>query len=163
MPQRTIDGFEFAETGAVLSGGWPVADLPRLQDVLRSNAGSVDYVVRGTHDALGRAALEVSVAGALEMTCQRCLEALALRVDARTTLVLAHSEAEIDGGAMAAEAPERVLAGKEMRVRDLVEDEVLLAVPVAPRHEQCGEMRGAGPAKRPSPFAGLRDLLKHTD
>lgn len=159
MPQRHIDGFGFAETGGVCSGGWPIADLPRLQDLLRGNAGSVDFAVSGIHDALGRPALKVRVAGVLELTCQRCLEALAYRVESESTLVLARREAEIEADPVDAEGPDRILGGREMPVRDLIEDELLLAVPLAPRHQDCSERPEAGAEKGRSPFAGLRGLL----
>lgn len=159
MSQRYIDGFEFAETGRECSGGWPIADLPRLQDVLRGNAGSLEFAVKGIHDALGRPALKLRVAGVLELTCQRCLDALAYRVESESTLVLARREAEIEVEPVDAEGPERILGGREMPVRDLIEDELLLTVPLAPRHQECSARPEAAAEKGKSPFAGLRGLL----
>ncbi len=159
MPLRYIDGFDFAETGGECSGDWPVADLPRLQDALRSNAGNLQFGLSGMHDSLGRPALKVRVAGVLELSCQRCLEALPYRVESESTLVLARREAELEAEAVDAEGPERILAGREMPVRDLIEDEVLLAVPIAPRHEECPVRPEADAEKGRSPFAGLRGLL----
>jgi uncharacterized protein len=46
-----------------------------------------------------------------------------------------------------------------MAVRDLIEEEVLLAIPYAPRHERCGAGAGAGAAPRAGPFADLRERL----
>jgi uncharacterized protein len=160
MSQRYIDGFEFGGTGGSASGSWAVADLPRLQDLLRSNAGEVSYRIEGTRDSMGRPALEVSVKGVLQLTCQRCLEALPYRFDAQSVLVLARNMAEIEADdAMGVEAPERVLAGREMPVRDMIEDEVLLLVPIAQRHEHCEERPGRAAGRQESPFAGLRGLL----
>lgn len=160
MPQRYIDGFEFGETGGLASGSWPVADLPRLQDLLRGNAGEIAYRITGTRDEVGRPALEIGVKGVLQLTCQRCLEVLPYRFDTRSVLVLARKAAEIEADdALGVEAPERVLAGREMPVRDLIEDEVLLLVPIAPRHEHCEERPGRAAGKQDSPFAGLRGLL----
>jgi len=160
MAPRTIDGFEFAETGAQLSGAWPAADLPRLQDVLRSNAGQVGYALQGTHDALGRPAIGIELDATLELTCQRCLGALALPVRVREVLVLARSEAEADAAPLDPEGPDRIVAGRHMPVRELIEDELLLAVPLAPRHEQCAAGEPRGKDKGGSPFAGLRGMLK---
>lgn len=160
MPQRYIDGFAFGETGGLVSGTWPLADLPRLQDMLRGNAGEVSYSVEGTRDSLGRPALEVAVSGSLALTCQRCLEGLEHRFDSRSLLLLARSESELEEDSDDAEAPDRILAAREMPVRELVEDEVLLLVPLAPRHERCGQRPDEAAAVRESPFAGLRGLLK---
>ena len=160
MPQRYIDGFEFGETGGLASGSWPVSDLPRLQDLLRDSAGAIDYRIAGTRDEVGRPALEVGVKGVLQLTCQRCLEVLPYRFDARSMLVLARKAAEIEADdALGVDAPERVLAGREMPVRDLIEDELLLLVPIAPRHERCAESPEKASATKDSPFAGLRGLL----
>lgn len=156
-----IDGFRFVEGGQVLRGKCTVAGLGRLQDLLASNAGELDFEFLGTTDEAGRPALRVRVEGELQLTCQRCLKALAhaLRID--ELLVLARSEAEIEAQPVDPETPDRVLGGKDMEVGTLLEDEILLAVPVAPRHEQCSAEAGSikkGGAQA-SPFSELRGLL----
>ena len=46
-----------------------------------------------------------------------------------------------------------------MPVRELIEDEVILAVPYAPRHESCSARPSQDADGKTSPFAGLRGLL----
>jgi len=157
--QPVIDGFEFASAGATQEGRLPLSAFPRLQDVLVSDSGEVEYKVRGARDERGRPSLRLDVRGTLPLRCQRCLERLAFEVDAHALLVLASSQAEIDAERDNAEAPDRVLGAKEMAVRDLVEDELLLALPYAPRHEECEAPEG-GDEARPSPFAGLRGMME---
>jgi uncharacterized protein len=162
MPQRYIDGYEIAGTGGIESGSWPLADLPRVQDLLRSNAGRVAYEIKGVRDRMGRLALQVGVSGTLCLTCQRCLEAMDYAFEASSTLVLARDEAEATEASEESpdgDAPERIVAGPEMPVLDLVEDELLLLVPIAPRHERCAGKPGEAQEARKLPFAGLRDLL----
>ena len=156
-----IDGFEFAAAGATQQGVWAVGDFPRLRDMLASGAGEIRYEINGVHDARGRPALRVRVLGALLLRCQRCLEPMRFEVDTDETLVLAATQAEIDAEPADASAPDRLLAGEEMRVRDLLEDELILALPYAPRHEGCEAGAAAGGDERISPFAGLRGMLKH--
>jgi uncharacterized protein len=110
-------------------------------------------------DERGRPSLRLDVSGTLPLRCQRCLERLALEVDAHALLVLAATQAEIDADRDNAEAPDRVLGAKEMAIRDLVEDELLLALPYAPRHEDC-EVPEGGDEARPSPFAALRGMIE---
>jgi uncharacterized protein len=161
--QPVIDGFEFASAGASREGDWPLGDFPRLRDLLASDAGEVHYSVEGVRDERGRPGLRVRVDGTLPLRCQRCLEALPFAVQTDETLVLAGSQAEIDAEPADANAADRVVAGKEMPVRDLIEDELILAVPYAPRHEAC---LAQGPAleqpqdEKISPFAGLRGLMR---
>jgi len=157
---RVIDGFEFAAAGGRLGGDWPVAGFPRLNDVLAGSRGTLRYELQGVPEHQGRRALRLRVEGGLELACQRCLAALEypLRIDA--LLLLAATQAEIDAEPLAAEGPERIVGEREMRVHDLIEDEVLLALPIAPRHERCAAQPAAGAGQRQaSPFAGLRGML----
>jgi uncharacterized protein len=155
-----IDGFEFASAGAIQQGVWPLRDLPRLRDMLASDGGEVAYTVQGMRDERGRPALRVQVSGTLQLRCQRCLEALPLAVRTDELLVLAATLQEIHAEPADASAPDRVVAGKEMPLRDLIEDELILAVPYAPRHDSC-VAAGAGTEEQGnSPFAVLRGLMR---
>ena len=160
--QPVIDGFEFASAGASKQGVWPVSDFPRLRDMLADDAGEVAYQLDGVRDGRGRPSLRVRVRGTLHLRCQRCLEALPYDVQADATLVLAGTLAEIHAEPADVHAPDRVVAGKEMPVRDLVEDELILALPYAPRHESCTARPSpdAGNGNTMSPFAGLRGLMR---
>lgn len=155
-----IDGFEFAAAGATQQGVWAVGDLPRLRDMLASDAGEIRYEIDGTRDARGRPALRVKLNGALQLRCQRCLEPMRFDVDTDETLVLAATQAEIDAEPDDVESPDRVLATEQMAVRDLLEDELILALPYAPRHEGCEAGAPAGDSEKISPFAGLRGMLR---
>jgi uncharacterized protein len=157
--QPVIDGFEFASAGATQQGVWPLGDFPRLRDVLASDAGQVAYEIRGVRDEHGRPSLRLKVSGTLALRCQRCLEPMPFEVHTDETLVLAATLAEIHAEPASASAPDRVVAGKEMALRELIEDELILAVPYAPRHDRCVAVR-ADDMKSASPFAGLRGLMR---
>jgi uncharacterized protein len=159
--QPVIDGFEFATAGATQEGTLPLGSFPRLQDVLVSDKGDAAYTLRGVRDERGRPSLRLEVHATLTLRCQRCLGPLVHRVDTDEVLVLAASQAEIDADPMTVEAPSRVIAGKDMAVRDLVEDELILALPYAPRHEDCDAGPEAGRDTAASaPFAGLRGMMQ---
>lgn len=155
-----IDGFEFAAAGAKQQGVWAVGDFPRLREMLASDAGEVRYAIEGVHDARGRPALRVRVRGALQLRCQRCLEPMAVAIDSDEILVLAATQAEIDAEPVEADAPDRLLAADDVSVRDLLEDELILAVPYAPRHDGCATGAEARGDEKISPFAGLRGMLR---
>ena len=157
--QPLIDGFEFASAGARQQGRLPLREFPRLRDTLASDAGEVDYAIEGTRDARGRPSLRVAVRGTLQLRCQRCLEPMPFDVRTDETLVLAATQAEIDAEPLDARAPDRVLAGKDMPLRDLIEDELILAIPYAARHDACAAREPPESNGRGSPFAGLRGLL----
>ena len=158
--QPVIDGFEFASAGAIQQGVWPLKDFQRLRDMLASEAGEVTYRVQGTRDERGRPALRVKVEGTLQLRCQRCLEALPFEVKVEDLLVLAATLSEIHAEPADAYAPDRIVAGKEMPVRELIEDELILALPYAPRHEGCAPGAAAREERGNSPFASLRGLMR---
>jgi uncharacterized protein len=160
--QPVIDGLEFARTGAKLHGSWPVAGFSRLREALRTDEGTLQYELRGVPQERGYPALRLKVGGALQLVCQRCLGALEYPLHIDVSLGLAETQAEIDAEPLVAEGPERIVAGPEMPVRDLVEDEVLLAIPLAPRHERCAGRDAGAAGKERSPFAGLRGLVGGT-
>jgi uncharacterized protein len=58
------------------------------------------------------------------------------------------------------DAPDRVVATKEMDLRVLVEDELILALPYAPRHEGCAAHIESNDRAARSPFAGLRGMMQ---
>ena len=158
--QPVIDGFEFASAGATQQGVWPLSDFARLRDMLATDAGEVAYEISGVRDERGRPGLRLKVSGTLALRCQRCLESMPFDVQTDEMLVLAATLAEIHAEPASAHAPDRVVAGKEMALRELVEDELILAVPYAPRHEDCVPAAASDSAEKISPFAGLRRLIR---
>lgn len=155
-----IDGFEFAAAGAKQQGVLAVGGFPRLRDMLVSDAGEIRYEIEGTRDALGRPALRVRIRGALQLRCQRCLESMRFDVDTDETLVLAATQAEIDAEPAGPQVPDRLLAAGEVPVREVLEDELILAVPYAPRHEDCEADTELHGDERISPFSELRGMLR---
>lgn len=155
-----IDGLEFARAGCSLLRVWSASDFPRLRDLLHSGSGSIACEVEGVPDVQGRPALRLRLSGELQLTCQRCLGALDFPVRLEATLLLAQTQDEIDAEPFDAEGPEWIVAHREMQVHLLVEDELLLALPLAPRHERCAGAAAGPHANERSPFAGLRELMR---
>jgi len=158
--QPVIDGFEFASAGATQQGVWPLSDFPRLRDVLATDAGEVTYEITGLRDERERPSLRLKVSGTLALRCQRCLEPMPFSVQTDEILVLAATLAEIHAEPASTNAPDRVVAGREMALRELIEDELILALPYAPRHEDCVAAGADDAAEGNSPFAGLRGLMR---
>ncbi len=162
--QPVIDGLDFAKAASKLQGAWPVAEMARLLDALRAEEGTLRYELQGVPEAHGRPALRLTVDGVLPLVCQRCLGALEFPLHVETLLLLAATQAEVDAEPLEAEGPESIVAGREMPVRALVEDEVLLAIPIAPRHAECASAAKSAAGSKATPFAGLRGMmggLKH--
>ena len=162
-----IDSLEFARSGQELLGSVPVTSLKRLEDVLFDNSGELDYRLQGSRDARKRPQLVLSVSGRLRLQCQRCLGPLDYPVDIASTLGLVERGAKLEEDLNDPEAPDVIEASTELEVAELIEDEVLLALPLAPRHPEgsCAsrfqtDEAAAGSA---SAFAKLATLRRSLD
>jgi uncharacterized protein len=159
-----IDVLEFARSSQQLSGSLPVFGLKRLEDVLYDAEGILQYEVEGGRDERMRPQLRVAVAGRLHLRCQRCLGLLEYPLQLTNTLVVTPQGGNAVEGIEDPEAPDTIDENPELDVGLLVEDEVLLALPFAPRHAEgeCdGELQTVGDAGREaSPFAKLAALKR---
>ncbi|MBV6476049.1 MAG: DUF177 domain-containing protein [Rhodocyclaceae bacterium] len=165
MSQRglVIDSLEFARRHETLTGRLGLDVLPRLADSLFDATGSLDYEVTGETD--GRNAfLRVKLEGVLSLTCQRCLGALAYDLSQRSRMMLVESGAPWpeDGqqGGLEDEACDAIEASRELDLVPLLEEEILLALPIAPRHERCKPPSAATVSGEASPFAQLAALKR---
>ena len=155
-----IDGREFARTQGRLSGHLLAHEASRLEE-LGWHVDAVEFTLLGRTDAHGRVYLDLQAAGMLTTTCQRCLKGLEQRLSFARALRLADSLEEIEA---AKDDVDRVLATPAMEVSALVEDEIILELPMVGRHEQCEAMESGqrkGPPQDDQAAAGtLRSALQ---
>jgi uncharacterized protein len=153
-----IDGLQFARGAQAIRGVLGMEHLPRLAELQGATEG-LAFGLRGGMKDDGKPCLCISVSGELRLVCQRCLGALVFPLSVDVELVLTDDPHEIEE---AQDEIDRVLASRAMDVARLVEDEVLLALPMVPRHERCAP---AVPARREasaSPFGVLTELKRRT-
>lgn len=129
-----FDAWRLVRERGTLEGSLDAVALPRMADRLVERA-PVHWRIRGTVDAMGRPALRLDVDGELPLTCQRCLGAYRWPVDQHTEVLLGASADEVARLDNESEL-EVVLASGPIDPLELVEDELVLAVPFAPRHPQ---------------------------
>lgn len=171
MGVRIIDPGQFARERATARGSFGADALVRLAEVLFDAAGTdgqhggmIEYRVTGFVTPKDEAGLRIDVSGEIELRCQRCMERLKLPLKLQREIVLV---AGVDEFAQSADEPESVdtiPAVGRIDLHELVEEEILLALPLAPRHAggECG-LHEAGQAPLQggaSPFATLA-RLKH--
>jgi uncharacterized protein len=164
MPEdgsKPVNVAVLADAGRKVELAIPVERLERITDSLARRDGFVNGTVELSREA-GRVIADVTLDAQLTLRCQRCLGLMLLPIDCSSRVVLIESEAA------AADVPpelETALAPEgRMRLADLVEEELLLALPAAPRHEgQCPGVQRVEVQESISdttrPFAGLGDLL----
>ena len=161
-----IDSLEFARSAQSLSGTLPVARLQRLHDVLIDTEGSLSYEVCGGRDARNRPQLKLRITGALDLQCQRCLGLLAYAVDVSNTVLLIPPDERANGDIDDAEAADAIEATAELDVTTLIEEEVLLSLPLAPRHAEgacASRLEQPVAAAAESAFAKLGALGRSRD
>lgn len=177
---RRLDIAAFAAQGGALEGRWPLAGFERLIDDRPADAAGqpqdhprrpmgpapsadVTWRVRGERRAVAAGApqlwLHLEADAVVQRRCQRCLEPVDLALQVQRALRF------VDGEALAAEldadSDDDVLAlERALDLHALVEDELLLALPMVPRHEHCtAPAASAAPADTgagdPHPFAAL--------
>lgn len=154
-----IDGPEFARLGRRLEFAVPVTDLPRLADSVAGDSGQLLCAVQGELGQEGDAFLVLSIGGRLILNCQRCLEAMEYPLQLSGRLMLVPAGSPWPDEELMEDGFDAIEAGREMALLPLIEDEVLLALPIAPCHESCDALMSYE-KDDPSPFAVLAKLKK---
>jgi uncharacterized protein len=116
--------------------------LPRLAVLLNRTDGMVTVTMAAGVDEQGIPFIFGRLNTAVELVCQRCLGSLRLPLDLTVRLGLARTEAEADHLPESYE-PLLVPAGG-LVLADWVEDELLLALPRIPRHDDLRECTANG-------------------
>lgn len=135
-----------------------VRDLARLHDLLTDTVGEVAWRLEGYKGNRGEPLLQLTVTGNLLLACQRCLEAIPFQLAVDSLLEIVPEGADLSQDELEDDTRDFLPVVKELEVGELVEDEILLALPVAPRHEKCGLPGAADAGERIHPFATLAGL-----
>jgi uncharacterized protein len=148
-------------------GTLPIATMSRLCGMLASTDGLLQFELDFGRDELGISYVDVRARASLTLVCQRTLEpfVLPVAVDARLGLI----RQERDEAGLPPDC-EPLLVAEDGRLNpaDVIEDELLLALPLIPVNPDSSlpdEVTGhapdsAGEGHSESPFAVLRELKK---
>ncbi len=163
MPEQVVvNSIEFARNGESLSGSVTVANMGRLQDLLFSSSSMLEYTLTGKRGENDKLFLVCAVKGILQLRCQRCLGALVFPVDLNSELELIEDEPVLPAVVNEYDLTDAVKADPNMDVLALVEDEVLLGLPMAPMHAsadcKAGGNFGQAETDKPNAFSALAAL-----
>jgi Predicted metal-binding, possibly nucleic acid-binding protein len=168
---RRLDVKNFAEQGAVISGQAPVEQHTRLMAETQGRGAqapvrwSASGEIRNARHVQPEIWLHLKADATLSLTCQRCLAPVDVPVRVERSFRFVPDE-EI-AAAQDEQAEEDVLAlSRSFDLVELVEDELLMEIPLAPRHETCPPVKLAladagfdnSPEPRENPFAFLGRL-----
>jgi uncharacterized protein len=167
-----LDLAALAAESAQVQGRWPLTSMTRLAEDQPADSGAAEDQVtctaRGQQRPVAGAEPEIWLHLVVNATvwreCQRCLQPVALPIALDSHLRFVKGEAA--AAALDEESEDDVLElPAALDLRALVEDELLLALPVVPRHEHCPQplpmqVGDESPEPEPSPFAVLAALKR---
>jgi uncharacterized protein len=165
MHAFVIDGFEFCRLKERREGEIAVSDLNRLADELVNQSGLLHWSLQGGTDQVGHPQLTLSVAGVVQLRCQRCLAPIAFTIASESVLILANDESSADeiDALLGDDTIDVIVGSKTLDIVGLIEDEALLALPLAPKHVTCPDqvaLDALQNVKKDSPFTVLKNLKK---
>jgi len=163
LPDR-VDVARQVQAQRAFEGSLPLASMQRLRGSLANTEGEARYALEFGRDTLGIAYLALRVEAALPLVCQRTLETFAYRVALDQRLGLIASESE--EAALPEGYEPLLIPDGQLDLADVIEDELILALPVVPLKPGAPLEWKEGPAdeageQRPNPFAVLGSLKKH--
>jgi uncharacterized protein len=157
---ESIDLNRAARQCQSLHGRLPLARMHRLAGSLCGDAGDAEISWDFSLDEEHRIRIDGFIRAEMQLMCQRCLQAMAWKVDAPVRIALlkpgqsdANLPEDVDAQDLPVENPVALL--------DMVEDELILALPIVAKHPACPSnpcVEDAPPVveeKRPNPFAAL--------
>ena len=164
-----VDADVCARAGSTIARHFSAADLPRLGEAGGREGSSIEANFQFAHFD-GRPAVSGELHGTAVLTCQRCMQPVPVAIDDSFQVLVVDEERSDEPGGF-----EPVVAKpSRLDLRWLVEEQVLLALPLVPMHENddCAENAVAAddigaaseePADeevRQQPFRNLRDLMR---
>ena len=162
MSAFVIDAFEFCRNNGYREGVTPVAEMTRLAADCADPSGEITWSIQGGQTKQGYPSMTLAVEGTVNLVCQRCLGPFAYHIDSSTMLVLGKDDADADEieEILDDESIDVIVGSHEADIRQLLEDEALLALPQAPKHEVCPDTKLMDSLKseKVSPFAALKSL-----
>ena len=132
--RMVVDSMKFARESGELADSIEVAKLLRLREELFEPRGLVTFKVKGLPQLRDKPALRVQVTADLVLKCQRCLGAVEFRADTTRQLELVPASVVLADIAEEPDDIEQIHADPELDVVTLIEDELLLGLPMAVAH-----------------------------
>lgn len=142
---RRLEVAAFAKAQAKLEGNLALVDLPRLAEGLLWPAdeapaavswqatGSLRQVLGGSPETR----LHLQAQARVWVTCQRCLGPQVLQLEVNRTFRFVRDEDEAAQLDETTDDEDVLAMGRPLDLLALVEDELIMALPIVPRHEIC--------------------------
>ena len=172
-----IDNIAFAKRKEHLKGSLSIADCHRLGELLASqapdvnsafklkeagNADTISFTLDGETNAMGQHFLHLLINFDLTACCQRCLELMPLNQKLSFDYLIGDINAADTEAGEIEDIDDYDLqeASQAMNLLELIEDEIIMALPIAPVHDMDCAKLSMQSGDKPNPFAVLKGLIK---
>jgi uncharacterized protein len=162
MKKLIINNLEFAQTQQKLTDTFAVFDCKRLAEMLviqdkNLEPATIHFELTGECKRFRQPSLHLHIKTNLPVVCQRCLDEMLVEVDLSFDYLISDVAInELDEN----DEMDWLEANNEMDLQELIEDELLLALPIAPTHDiNCSKLSMQSGEKH-NPFAVLKGLVK---
>lgn len=162
---KYIDPRKFAERGVQITGTTSVEKMPQLASYLCQGDDTIAVDLQFDLDELKIRTVTGSAKGLVHMTCQRCLEPVAVDIEAAFNLAIAPNEER------AKQLPRYydplIVEDDEVETLSIIEEELILSLPIVPYHTDCSVQTSFGDktdaaktleSEKPNPFSVLAQL-----
>ena len=160
LPSK-INFFNFAKKEVKLNGDYKVSELSRLSEIVSNENDNVEVYLSFRLENERIPCVEGIIKSILVLDCQRCLDSL--QVDLKVPFKIAFARNEFQADSLD-DKFEIYLIGddEELETKDLITDEILLSIPMAPSHDyDCGLKTDKGnivEEVREHPFDVLKNI-----
>ena len=163
-----IDPFRLAKQGLILEGKLSLSTLPRLVDVLDNSDGDIGVKMHfDINKILATPTMVGHFKASLPLICERCSKVMSFDADVHCKLAIMNAEKTVEG--LDEEYESWVIENSDpVLLSSVVEDELILAIPLVPKHEHSclpaeawfakGNIAEEKIEKKVSPFAVLSEL-----
>ena len=159
MNDLIIHNLEFAEAQQTLAGEIDAANCERLAETLSASgkAANINFKLTGAAKQLRNPSLHLHIEAKLPVTCQRCLDEMQVQLSLDFNYIICK---ELPIETDETDDTDWLEAAPDMNVQALIEDELLLAMPIAPMHAHDCSQQSMQSGEKPNPFAVLKGLIK---
>lgn len=168
---RYIDVRKLTQQQGQVKGVTALSNLPRLAEFASDKTEQpVEVLLDFFRDEEGRQCIRGQVSAQLVVTCQRCLKPMVQVVASNIDLVIVRSDDE--NRSLSSEQDGWQVSDDQIELATLLEDEILLAMPIVALHDDCQPQvvrdapivdvaSSSANERKVTPFSVLAELKKH--
>lgn len=133
-----VDVFDLARRAERCGGVISTRAMARLESALMvGTEATVDYTWEGFIDARQRPAARLQLKARLSLPCTHCDQPVPFALDTQRAYYFVRDERALEAIAVEDGEEEPLVGSTHFDLAALIEDELILALPIAPRHDAC--------------------------